>query len=97
MQRVTCSRITFIAMARPKEPDRQKVKGVILTLKLTLAERARLKRLVEAREEELRKLTGQRIDVSASAYIRWLMDRDSQERGLDGGTKIPAPRARQKR
>jgi len=91
-------------MARPKNPDRPKVKNIILTLKLTLGERKRLHQLVEAREEELRKLTGQRIDVSASAYIRWLMDQDAARLGLDSETrttktktKTPAPPTRKKR
>jgi hypothetical protein len=86
-----------MVMARPKNADRQKVKNITLTLKLTLAERKRLHQLVEARAEELHKLTGQRIDVSASAYIRWLMDRDAEERGLDDPTKTAASRPRQKR
>lgn len=58
------------------------MKSTILTLKLTLSERERLRALTAHREEELASLTGQRIEVSASAYIRWLMDQRALAVGL---------------
>ena len=82
-------------MARPPKQDRAKVKSVTLTLKLTASERERLHDLVAAREAELRKQTGQHIDLSASSYIRWLMDQDAERRGLGRrGAKPRAPRVR---
>lgn len=62
--------------------DRDQVKGVVMTLKLSGPERARLDRLVESRAAELQKLTGQRIELSVAAYLRWLQDRDAEARGI---------------
>jgi hypothetical protein len=59
-----------------------------------------LGQLIEARLAEVRQMTGQRIDMSASAYIRWLMDKDAHERGLDAehapATSVPAATATRK-
>ena len=72
-------------MARPKYANRSEVKTVTLTLKVTKAERKRLNELAAARAKELQERTGQRIAVSASALIRWLMDREADQRGLGPG------------
>lgn len=80
-------------MGRPRTQDRSKVKDTILTLKLTHAERERLRELVAQREDELAKLTGQRIELSASAFIRWLLD----ERARAAGDSQTASRHMEKR
>lgn len=69
-------------MARPKKKDRTEVKKKILTLKLTKQDHDRLAKLVEARAIEIEEATGQRIDLTASGYLRWLMDQDALARGL---------------
>lgn len=69
-------------MGRPKITNRRNVRGVVLTLKLSPAERERLSRLVDARAAELHELTGQHIAVTASSYLRWLLDCDAETRGL---------------
>lgn len=61
-------------MGRPKIADRTAVRATIVTLKLTEAERGQLDALVRQRADELKQITGQRIDLSASAFIRWLLD-----------------------
>jgi hypothetical protein len=52
------------------------------TLKFTQEERELVQRLVEARAEELRKAAGQAIEVTIASYLRWLIERDAQARGL---------------
>jgi hypothetical protein len=69
-------------MPRPKKADRSAVKDVTITLKLSVRERERLRQLMEARAAELFKMTGQHIPVTIAAYLRWLMDRDAEARGL---------------
>ena len=73
--------------------DRDQVKGVVMTLKLSGPERARLDRLVESRAAEIQKLTGQRIELSVAAYLRWLQDRDAEARGIALEEEEPAPDA----
>jgi hypothetical protein len=69
-------------MGRPKLADPSAAKARVVSLKLTAGERARLDRLVQARAEELFRVTGDRITVTASSYLRWLMDKDAREREL---------------
>ena len=71
-------------MGRPKIADRSAVRGSIVTLKLTEAERAQLDALVRQRANELEQVTGQRIDLSASAFIRWLLD-DRARKAMPAG------------
>lgn len=52
------------------------------TLKFTPEERELVQRLVEARAKELREAAGQAIDVTIASYLRWLIERDAQARGL---------------
>jgi len=60
-------------MGRPRLADRSAVRAVIVTLKLTEAERAQLDALVRQRIGELKEASGQRCALSASAFIRWLL------------------------
>lgn len=83
-------------MVRPRKEDRAEVRDVILTLKLSPTERARLDVLCEARAAELFQLTGERIAVTASSYLRGLMERDAQARGLSGQEKPPTGRRTRK-
>jgi hypothetical protein len=76
-------------MGRPKKTDRDAVKRKTLTLKLSQPERDQLEQLLQARAAELHKLTGQHIPVSISGYLRWLMDRDAEARGLAPVTTEP--------
>ena len=69
-------------MGRPKIKDRKQVKSTILTLKLTKAERERLAAIVDARAAELRTLTGQEIQITASSMIRWLIEKEAVARKL---------------
>jgi hypothetical protein len=52
------------------------------TLKFTTDERELVQHLVEARAKELREAAGQAIDVTIASYLRWLIERDAQARGL---------------
>lgn len=61
-------------MGRPTKADRTAVRATIVSLKLTTAERAQLDALVHQRADEIEQVTGQRIYLSASAFIRWLLD-----------------------
>ncbi len=69
-------------MVRPLIPNREAVKGTIFTMKLTPTERALLRQLVTQREGELAGLTGQRIEVSASAFVRWLFIERARQVGI---------------
>jgi hypothetical protein len=83
-------------MPRPPREDRSDVKDVVLTLKLSKAERALLDRLAADRALELAKLTGERTSVTVARYLRWLMMRDAEARGMsldDGQRQASAPRA----
>jgi hypothetical protein len=62
---------------------------------MSLYDRALLGRLIESREEELRKLTGQSIDVSIAGLLRWLAEKEAAARGIDSGAapEPPAPDA----
>jgi hypothetical protein len=70
------------AMPRPPREDRSNIKDVVLTLKVSKAERALLDRLAAARAAELAKLTGERTTVTVGRYLRWLMMRDAEARGM---------------
>ena len=76
-------------MVRPLIPNREAVKGTIFTMKLTGAERELLRQLVAQREGELAELTGQRLEVAASAFVRWLFI----ERAKHVGIPAEVPRA----
>lgn len=52
------------------------------TLKFAPEERELVGRLVDARVQELRDAAGIDIDLSIAAYIKWLIERDAQARGL---------------
>jgi hypothetical protein len=54
----------------------------VYTLRFTQEERALVGRLIEARAAELREATGQDLEVTISSYLRWLIERDAQARGL---------------
>ena len=55
------------------------------TLKFSLEERALIDKLVAARTAELREATGQELQVSVAAYLRWLIDKDAKDCGLTKG------------
>jgi len=57
------------------------------TLKFSTAERELVGRLVEARAKELRAVAGTDIDVTIASYLRWLIERDAQARGLSAHGK----------
>lgn len=63
------------------------------TLKFSEAERALVGRLVEARAEELR-ASGITEPVTIASYLRSLIHRDAQARGLDAGGTAPEKRRR---
>lgn len=69
-------------MPRTPREDRSDVKDVVLTLKLSKSERALLDRLAAARAAELAKLTGERTLVTVARYLRWVMMRDAEARGM---------------
>ena len=54
------------------------------TLRFSAEERELVGRLVEARAKELREMTGSEVEVTVAGYLRWLVDRDAQARGLAG-------------
>jgi hypothetical protein len=76
-------------MARLRREDRASVKNVVLSFKLTEVERALIGRLVKARAEEVRKLTGQRLNITAGSYLRWLVLRDAEARGMSPDDEMP--------
>jgi hypothetical protein len=79
-------------MPRPPKADRDAVKSIVVGVKLTPAEKAVLDRLVERRADEAEKALGQRFDVNASAYIRWLIAREAKAQGVDPeGLESPEP------
>lgn len=70
-------------LGRPKLKDRSAVRAKLVTLKLTPAEHALLKRLVEARTKELRAETrGAHVVASVSSTIRDLIVEAAKSRGL---------------
>ncbi|HEU4403704.1 MAG TPA: hypothetical protein VFS43_00190 [Polyangiaceae bacterium] len=75
---------------RPKE-DRDLVKTVTVGVKLTVAEREALDRLVEVRSAELARLTGERIEATASGVLRWLMLEAAAARGIPTGAGEARP------
>jgi hypothetical protein len=76
-------------MPRPPKSDRSAIKNTILAIRLSPDERAMFDRLVQARAEELARLAGQPIDVTAASYIRWLILRDGEARGMVVGAGKP--------
>jgi hypothetical protein len=80
-------------MARPPIEDRSHLKNVVMSFKLTEAERVLIDRLVVARTEEIKKLTGQRLNLTAGSYLRWLVLRDAEARGMmpDDAASEPPP------
>jgi hypothetical protein len=82
-------------MARPPKEDRDAVRTSVLTIKLSAHDRTLLGRLAESRAEELRKLTGQSIDVSMSSLLRWVVEKEAAARGIasDAAPEEPAPDA----
>ncbi len=70
-------------VGRPRETDRSKVRGELVTLKLTRVEHATLLRLVAERERELRAAShGARVGVTVSSYLRDLIARAAERKGL---------------
>jgi hypothetical protein len=72
------------------------VNEITMTLKVSAAFRDLLTALVEARSAELEELTGQRIALSASATLRWLVEKEALARSLlpprETLQETPAPR-----
>lgn len=52
------------------------------TVRFTPEERELVQQLLEARAKELSEAAGQAIDVKVASYLRWLIERDAQARGL---------------
>ena len=71
-------------MPRPPKTDRSTVRAILITLKLSKAEKETLLACVADRSRELEENSGERIEVTASSYLRWLIDRDAKGRKLDG-------------
>lgn len=71
-------------MPRPPKADRDAVKSIVVGVKFSAPERAVLDRLVSQRAGELERLAGgQKIDMSASAFIRWLVAKEAKEQEID--------------
>ena len=86
-------------MPRPPKTDRTTLRDILITLKLSKSEKETLLACVIDRSREIEESSGERIDVTASSYLRWLLDRDSKGRKLDSArakaAKIPvAPRVK---
>jgi len=65
-------------MPRPPKTDRSTVRDILITLKLSKAEKETLLACVADRSRELEENSGERIEVTASSYLRWLIDRDAK-------------------
>jgi hypothetical protein len=70
-------------MPRPPKADRDSVKSIVVGVKFSANERAVLDRLVKNRAAEAEKALGQKIEMSASAYIRWLVAKEATAQGVD--------------
>src|SRR5690242_2357307 len=81
--RCTCLPMGAKKRARPPE----KTGTTTFTLKFTTAERELVGRLLDARAKELREVTGQDMEVTIAGYLRWLIERDAQARGLKPSRK----------
>ena len=83
-----------LTMPRPPKTDRSTVRDILITLKLSKAEKETLLACVADRSRELEENSGERIEVTASSDLRWLIDRDAKGRKLDGkGAKAAKPAA----
>jgi hypothetical protein len=51
-------------------------------LRFSPSERDLVHRLAEIRAKELREVAGIDVEVSVSTYLRWLIERDAEARGL---------------
>jgi hypothetical protein len=69
-------------MGRLPKEDRDAVKSTILAIRLSPVDRALFDRLLKARAEELSRLAGQPLEVTAASYLRWLLLRDAEARGM---------------
>lgn len=75
---------------RPAIDDRDTVRSVTVTLKMSPAERALLDRLIAARAAEERASTaGARVEVTVSSLVRELLHREAKARGLGRGLLPP--------
>jgi hypothetical protein len=69
---------------RVARPKRTTGSETTFTLKFSPEERELVGRLVEARAKDLREIAGSDVDVTIASYLRWLIERDAQARGLAG-------------
>jgi hypothetical protein len=69
-------------MARPPKEDRGSVKNVLVAFRVSPNVQALLSRLIEARAEEVARLTGQPLGVTVGSYLSWLILRDAEARGI---------------
>jgi hypothetical protein len=83
-------------MPRPRILDRESVNELAISLKVSQAFRTKLARLVELRAAELYALTGQRITLTASAVLRWLVEREWEARETTAPEPSHARRVRPK-
>ncbi|HEU4407803.1 MAG TPA: hypothetical protein VFS43_21240 [Polyangiaceae bacterium] len=67
---------------RPPKEDRDEVKKLYVSVKLTPAERAVFDRVLELRNEELRRLTGEEFKLNASELLRRLIAREAERLGV---------------
>jgi hypothetical protein len=62
--------------------DRASVRDHVLCFKVTVAERDLIERLRARRADEVARLAGQRLLVTAGAYLRWLVEQDAERQGV---------------
>jgi hypothetical protein len=63
-------------------PKRTTGEATTFTVKFSAEERDLVRRLVQARAKDLQEVTGTDVGVSIASYLRWLIERDAQTRGL---------------
>ncbi len=83
-------------MPRPPRADRDTVKTWFLNVRLAAEDRDLLEQSIRARELELSRFAGQPLEVSAAAYVRWLIRRDAAARGFvrdESAEAEPEPKA----
>lgn len=85
------------AMARPPKENRAEVRTKLLTFRVSEAEREQWHKLAAAYVEDMKRTHGIEIDGGLTSYVRFLINRDAQARGLDAKpTKTAAAKRRAK-
>lgn len=79
---------------RPPKEDRDEVKRLYVSVKLTAAERDEFDRVLELRAAELRRLTGEGFNLTASDLLRRLIAKEAERLGVRpaaGESRPPPP------